>query len=282
MTAGLPGRTVLVLSGGGAKAMAHLGAVAVLAKAGVTPSHIVATSMGAVLGAGIASGLSSDELRNRTAGITRRDVAVPLRLAAVRGLLLPSLLRSQPLERTIAALVPARRFDQLRIPLTVTAVERETGAVVRFGAGGRDAPLLDVLYAACALPVMYPPGRIGGREYVDGGLRSPLPLAQAAELGADLVIAVDAGPGFEEAGEATPPRTRLPPLVEAHNDAVGTMMAALAAEQLARWRLEPGRPPLLYVRPRVERHATFRVDRLAEYFAEGERAMTEALANWRT
>jgi predicted acylesterase/phospholipase RssA len=113
-------------------------------------------------------------------------------------------------------------------------------------------------------------------------LRSPLPLEPAAELGADLVIAVDAGPGFDEAGEAMPPRTRLPPLIEAHNDAVGTMMAALAAEQLARWRLEPGRPPLLYVRPRVERHATFRVDRLADYFAEGERAMTEALANWRT
>lgn len=281
MTGGFAGRVAVIMSGGGAKAVAHLGAMRVLAEAGVVPSHLVATSMGAVLAAGLASGLSPDELFTRAAGITRRNVAVPVRLAAVRGLLLPSLLRGEPLKRTIAAMVPARRFDQLGIPLTVTAVDRATGAAVRFGAGGQDAPLLDVLYATCALPVMYPPGPIEGREYVDGGLRSPLPLEPAAELDAHLVIALDAGPGFDEVNEVAPARPRLPPLIEAHNDAVGTMMAALAAEQLARWRLDASRPPLLYVRPKVERHATFRVDRLSEYFAEGERATREALSHWR-
>ena len=57
--------------------------------------------------------------------------------------------------------------------------------------------------------------------------------------------------------------------MRAHDDAVGTLMATATAAQLALWRATPGRPPLVYVRPKVERNATFRVDRVRQYAEDG-------------
>ena len=57
-------------------------------------------------------------------------------------------------------------------------------------------------------------------------------------------------------------------------------MAGNTQSQLALWRADPGRPPLVYVRPQVERHTTFRVDRVREYAQEGRRATREALERW--
>jgi len=70
-----------------------------------------------------------------------------------------------------------------------------------------------------------------------------------------------------------------PPIVRANDDAVGALMAGATAAQLALWRADPARPPLLYVRPRVERNATFRVDRVRRYAEEGYRATRAALAD---
>ena len=65
--------------------------------------------------------------------------------------------------------------------------------------------------------------------------------------------------------------------MRAHNDATGILMAANTSLQLALWRADASKPRLLYVRPRVERHATFRIDQAEAYAAEGYRAMREAL-----
>jgi hypothetical protein len=65
--------------------------------------------------------------------------------------------------------------------------------------------------------------------------------------------------------------------VRAHDDAVGALMAHATATQLALWRADPARPPLVYVRPTVERDATFRVDRVQQYAADGYAAVREAL-----
>src|SRR6266852_6452490 len=80
------------------------------------------------------------------------------------GLWLHSLLRGEPLRDAIAALVPARSFAELRTPLLVTAVDLDSGDLIRFGAGGESAPLVDALWASCALPVFYPPVSLGGRR----------------------------------------------------------------------------------------------------------------------
>jgi NTE family protein len=263
----------LVLSGGGAKTAAHLGACRALKEAGFEPAWYVATSMGAVIAAGLASGVGNDELLERMAEIGPRGV-VRDPLAPVAGLFLRSLLKPGPLRAAIEMLVPARRFSDLSVPLTATAVDLDTGELVLFGAGATNAPLVDVLCASCALPMYYPPVVLNGRRFADGGLRAVLPLESAAELEVDLVLAVDVGPGFD-----LPPvaESRVPPMVRAHDEALAILMAANTESQVALWRADPARPPLVYVRPSIERDATFRVDRVREYANEGRRATREAL-----
>jgi NTE family protein len=269
----------VVLSGGGAKTAAHLGACRALKEAGFDPIWYVATSMGAVVAAGLASGIGSDELLERMAEVGPRGI-VRDRWTPLVGLFLRSLLKPAPLRAAIESIVPARRFTDLVIPLTVTAVDLDTGELVLFGSGATDAPLIDALCASCALPLYYPPVILNGRRLGDGGLRAVVPLDPAAELEVELVLAVDVGPGFDLPPLSNPPP--VPALIRAHDDAVGILMASNTQTQLALWRADPGRPPLVYVRPRVERNTTFRVDRVQEYATEGRRATREALERWGT
>lgn len=258
----------LVLSGGGARTAAHLGAARALEEAGLVPARYVATSMGAVIAAGLAAGVAGPALLERLTAVGRQGI-VRDPLAAVAGIFSRSLLRPGPFRRAVEALVPARRFAELRVPLTVSVVDLDTSELLLFGAGGGDAPLVDVLCATCALPLYFPAVTLGGRRCGDGGLRGVLPLEAAARVAAEPVVAVDVGPGFD-----TPPgeAARVPPVVRAHDEAVGTLMAAHTAALLALWRAEPGRPPLVYVRPRVERNATFQVERMRQYAEDGYRA----------
>jgi NTE family protein len=263
-----------VLSGGGAKTAAHLGACRAVREAGFEPAWFVGTSMGAVIGAGLASGIGNDELLERMAEVGPRGI-VRDPLAPVAGLFLRSLLKPGPLRAAIERLVPARRFSDLSVPLAVTAVDLDTGDLVLFGTGATNAPLIDVLCATCALPMYYPPVVLNGRRFGDGGLRGVLPLEPAAELDVELVVAVDVGPRFDLPPLAEP--LRVPAMVRAHDEALSILMAAHSESQLALWQADPSRPPLVHVRPRVERDATFRVDRVREYAAEGRRATREAL-----
>jgi NTE family protein len=267
----------LVLSGGGAKTAAHLGAARALREASLHPARYLATSMGAVIAAGLAAGVGEEELLLRLAEVGQRGI-VRDPLAPVAGLFARSLLKPAPLRRAIASLVSASSFAELHAPLTVCVVDLDTGELLLFGADGRDAPLLDVLCASCALPLYFPSEILQGRRCGDGGLRGVLPLEPASRLAKEPVVAVDVGPGFDMAtGEAA----SVPSLVRAHDDAVGTLMASATAGQLALWRAESHRPPLVYVRPRVERNATFRVDRVRQYAEDGYRAAGDAIAKWR-
>lgn len=272
-----PAGVVLLLSGGGAKAAAHAGAMRALEEAGIVPARIIGTSMGAVIGACVGAGLTADETVNRLQVVGSKGIVRSL-LAPWGGLWLDGLLRSDALQAALSELVPARSFDQLRIPLTVTATDLDTGALVLLGHGGDPVPLVDALHASCALPVFYPPVPLVGRRLGDGGLRGVVPFAAAAAVEAQLVVAVDIGPGFDTA--PAQPQNRYPALVARHNDATGILMAANTAVSLALWRKDPTRPPLLYVRPRTERDATFRIERVAEYAEEGYRATRVALAEW--
>ena len=265
----------LVLSGGGAKSAAHVGAARALEEAGLAPVRYVATSMGAVVAAALAGGSDRDTLLARLASVGRAGISKEP-LAFLRGLFAPSLLRAAPFRRAVEQLVAARRFAELAVPITVSVVDLDTGELLLFGEGGEDAPLVDVLCASCALPMYFPPVPLAGRRCGDGGLRGPLPLEVAARLARETVVAVDVGPGFDAAGGGPP--VSAPPLVRAHDDAVGALMAQATAAQLALWRTDPSRPALVYVRPRVGRNATFRVDRVVRYAEDGYTAARQALS----
>lgn len=265
----------LVLSGGGAKSAAHLGAARALAEAGLAPVRYAGTSMGAVVAAALAAGADREELVGSLGELGRAGVAKEP-LAFMRGLFARSLLRPGPFRQAVERLVPARRFADLRVPVTVTVTDLDTGELVLFGEGGEDAPLIDALCAGCALPVYYPPVQMGSRRCGDGGLRGPLPLEVAGRLARETVVAVDVGPGFDAAGPGA--SAFAPPIVRAHDDAIGALMAQATAAQLALWRSDPSAPPLIYIRPKVERAATFRVDRVRQYAEDGYIAAREALA----
>ena len=268
-------RVVAVLSGGGVKAAAHLGAWRALCEAGLEPDAIVGTSMGALLGAALAAGRTPDELAAEVAAIRRRDIASPNPMVLLTGIRSRAVLRAEPLRRLIERLVPVRRFDQLDRPFTCTATDLDSGDSVLFGAEGQDAPLVDSLYASAALPVYYPWTTIGGRRLGDGGIRSVVPLEVAARVECDLVVAVDAGPGFEERHQPAP--KHVPGLLRAHGDAMGILMAQATTRTVAWWRNTPGLPRLVYVRPPVERGVTFETGLAESYRARGYQATTDQL-----
>ena len=275
-------RVVLVLSGGGAKAVAHAGAFHALDQAGLVPSHIVATSMGAVIGAALAAGVPFDQVRRRVLGLRRKDVAPLDPRALLLGLFSRSLIKPSALRATIGRVVSKARFEYLRIPLTVTATDVDTGELVLLGGNKRgdtpDIELLDALYASCALPLYFPPLEVDGRRLADGGLRAVLPLAPALALEpkADLFVAVDVGPGFDEQLAPGGAAAKLPRMVRAHGEAIRIMMAAQAEQVLEDW--PKGGPRLVYVRPVAEKEATFAVDRVQEYVEMGYQATKKALA----
>jgi NTE family protein len=272
---------VAVLSGGGAKAAAHLGAVRVLLAAGIVPTHYVGTSMGAVIASGLAAGLTPDEGAERLRAIRPRDIFAIDRSALIRGLWSRSLLRAEPFRKTLEGLLPVARFAELAVPLSVTATDLDSGDELVFGAGGADVPLLDALCASCALPPFFPPFVVEGRRCADGGLRAVVPLAVAARIPADLVVAVDVGSGFDMLPPEHP-GPEPPPLIGLAGDAQRVLMASNTALGRALWECTPERAPLLWIRPRVRLAETFALDQLAWYLAEGERAATSALAARKT
>ncbi len=286
-------KVVLVLSGGGAKALAHAGAFRALEQADLVPSHIVATSMGAVVGAALCAGMPFDQVRRRAMGIRRKDVAPFDPLVLVMGLFARSLFPASALRRAIGSIVPRTRFEYLKTPLTVTATDLDSGELLLLGGPERrDIELADALYASCALPLYFPPLESGGRRLGDGGLRAVLPLEPARQIvkDADLFVAVDVGPGFDEQGGPStngdqlqqpdaPPHpavpARLPRVVRTHGEAIRIMMAEQTERTLADWPRDAAR--LVYVRAVAEREATFAVDRVQEYVEMGYQATKKAL-----
>ena len=263
-----------MLSGGGAKASADLGAARALAEAGLAPTRYVGTSMGAVMGALLAAGLTPAEAQARLESGGGASIGRPALGSLLRGVFARSVLRGDQVLEFLEHLLPVRSFSDLKAPLTVTTVDLDSGALLLMGDGGLDLPLVTALAASCALPIYFPPVEINGRRYGDGGLRAVLPLEVAAAWPTDLVVAVDTGSGYDEAAAPGP---RAPALLAAHDDATRILMAEQTRSALAIWRATPGRPRLVYVRPPVERGATFRADQIRRYAEAGYVAARAAL-----
>ena len=271
-------RVVMVLGGGGAKTAAHLGAARALAEAGITPIHWIGTSMGSVMAAALASGEAPDAILERVITIRRKDVLRTDWGSLIRGIWAPQLFKPAPVRRLIERLVAAHTFHELATPCTVTAVEVLTGREVAFGSGGEDAPLVDALAAACALPPYFPPAPVNGRTFYDGGLRAAVPIGRAAGIECSFVVAIHTAPGFDETGPAV---EVPPPLIAASDTALGWAMAGSVDLQRERWDLTPGRPPLIWLRPVSDRGAMFAADRTARYAEAGYRAMRQVLEEMR-
>jgi NTE family protein len=183
----------VVLSGGGAKGLAHIGVLKVLEEGEIPIDSIVGTSAGAFIGGAYASGISIPQMIEMARRIRWSDLGRfrPSRLGIRDG---------RRMEAFIRAHFPVTRFEELRIPLAVVATEIMTGQMRVFTTGD----LAFAIRASCAIPGYFTPALDEeGRMLVDGAVVANLPTRVAVTLGAERVIAVDvnAYPILE-----TPPR----------------------------------------------------------------------------
>lgn len=170
----------LVLGGGGAKGFAHIGVIKVLESHGIRPQLVVGTSAGSFVGGLYASGLSPFGLQQLALSLEESDVR-DLTLSR-QGFLL-----GQKLQDYINAKVKQQPIQSFPLRFAAVATEADTGRKVVFTRGNAG----QAIRASCSIPNVFVPATIAGKEYVDGGLVSPIPVETARDLGADVVIAVD-------------------------------------------------------------------------------------------
>jgi NTE family protein len=239
-------RAWLVLGGGGMKGLSHVGAWQALQEAGVRFHGIVGTSIGALIGGCIAGGMGWPEL-------------VPRAFAL-----------GDPLRDYIERLLPVNQWDELELPLQVNAVNLETGQTEWFGVGANDeVSMVDAIYASAALPVFYPPARMNGGYYVDGGAEHSFPVHRAAELGATGIVGVDVGAGERSHAE----KVIAQGMLAIHQRIFAMMSWRKRSDLVTRWHS----PPLLFIRPYLEGYQTFDFTAAQYFLEEGYRATRAAL-----
>ena len=175
-----PPRIGLALGGGAARGFAHIGVIEVLEEAGIRPALVVGTSAGSLVAALYAAGKSGPEMA---------ALALSMDEGAITDWSFPSrgLIRGEALARYVREQTGGRTIEQMKLPLGIVATDLDTGAGILFQRGDTGS----AVRASSAVPAVFQPVRIGSREYVDGGLVSPVPVRYARQMGAELVIAVD-------------------------------------------------------------------------------------------
>lgn len=208
----------LVLSGGGAKGMAHIGFLKVLEEAGIRPDYITGTSMGGLVGALYAIGYSADEIKKIALDINwnkvlsnevsldqvameekdyfgRYMVELPLenfKIGFPRGII-----EGQALAETFSRLTRSAHgindFSKLPIPFACVATDLLTGEKVVLKSGS----LPEAMRASMAIPSVFTPVHIGNRLLVDGGIVQNFPVQEALDMGADIIIGVNVSGALE-------------------------------------------------------------------------------------
>jgi NTE family protein len=173
-------RIALVLGGGAARGFAHIGVIKALEAQGIQPDIIVGTSAGSLVGALYAGGND---------GFALQRIALDLNESMFSDWSLPArgFLKGEALQEFVNKAVQNRPLDKLNRTIAVIATDLQSGEAVAFQRGDTGM----AVRASSAVPGVFQPVRINGRDYVDGGLVSPVPVKIARRLGADLVIASD-------------------------------------------------------------------------------------------
>ena len=179
----------LALGGGFARGIAHIGVLKVLEEEGIPIRMVAGTSVGALIGAAYCSGLTIkelEELAHKVRFTTFARWTLSRRGFASSDRMIPFLART----------LKVQRFEDLRIPLGVTATDFNTGEGAVFSSGS----IIDPVRASCAYPGMFLPVETGGRWLVDGMLSHPVPTHPLRKMGAERVLAVHLKGQWSKAG----------------------------------------------------------------------------------
>jgi NTE family protein len=246
----------VALGGGFARGIAHIGVLKVLEEEGIPIRIVAGTSVGALIGAAYCSGISIEELEKIACScrfttfarwtVSRYGFASNDRMTAF-----------------LNRILKVKTFEELRIPLGVTATDFNTGQGVVFHSGS----IIDPVRASCAYPGMFLPVNIRGRWLVDGMLSHPVPAQPLRDMGADRVLAVHLKGTWTKGGA---PRHLF--------DVIGQSFA-IAQDMVSHvWR---GAADLV-VEPDVAGFAYDDFKRTGDLIREGELAMRKALPEVRS
>jgi NTE family protein len=178
----VPPRIGLALGGGAARGFAHVGVIQVLEEAGIRPTLVAGTSAGSLVAAIYASGKTGAQLQQVAETMEEAAIADWTLQIFSRGAL-----RGEALARYVNGQVNSRLIENMPMPLGIVATDLNTGVDTVFQRGDTGT----AVRASSAVPAVFQPVKISGRDYVDGGLVSPVPVRAAHKMGAELVIAVD-------------------------------------------------------------------------------------------
>ena len=182
----------VAFGGGGARGLAHIHVIEALDELGITPVAITGSSIGAIMGAGMAAGMRGAEIRDFTLTTVGRPREVMNRIWSLRPTRFSDVgfrIGQYNLERILKAFLPdllPADFSALKIPLHVTATDYYGSSELLIG----DGDLFQALAASAAIPAVFMPVRINGRIMIDGGLFNPVPFEYLLDK-ADIVIGVD-------------------------------------------------------------------------------------------
>lgn len=180
----------LALSSGGARGAAHIGFLQALDESGIKPRYISGSSMGALVGACYAAGMSPLQMRDELFKLKARDLLdidiLPFKKSA--------LFKSQKLREIITRVLDGKSFENLSIPFTCVAVNILNCKEVYLNKGS----LIDSVIASCSIPVLFKPVELDGMLLSDGGLADRVPVKAVSDMGADVVVGIDALGCFHE------------------------------------------------------------------------------------
>jgi NTE family protein len=169
----------IALGGGFARGIAHVGVLKVLEQEGIPVRVVAGTSVGALIGAAYCSGVTVDELHEMAHNVRFTTFA---RWTLSRC----GFASNDRMISFLTRFLKVKTFEELRIPLGVTATDFNNGEGVVFHSGS----IIDPVRASCAYPGMFLPVQIRGRYLVDGMLSHPVPTRPLREMGAERVLAV--------------------------------------------------------------------------------------------
>ncbi len=235
----------IAFGGGGARGLAHIHVIEALDELGIRPVAIAGSSIGAIMGAGMAAGLSGKDIREHAYSILTRRAEVASRMWRARPGTIAEMMEGGfrvgqfNVERIPNAFLPDAvpdTFAGLEIPLKVTATEFFGHRLVVI----EDGDLHSALAASAAIPAMFRPVVRDGRVLIDGGIYNPVPF-DLIDHEADITIAIDV------VGAPTNAERKRPTTVDLMYGATQLMMQSIIANKLVQCR------PDILIRPPVSR-----------------------------
>ncbi|RRH91989.1 patatin-like phospholipase family protein [Mesorhizobium tamadayense] len=236
----------VAFGGGGARGLAHIHAIEALDELGIRPVAIAGSSIGAIMGAGMAAGMRGAEIHDYARSVLGSRAEVAARMWRSRPGTIAEAMQGGirvgqfNIERILKAFLPEAipaTFEELKVPLKVTATDYFGHKLAVFTQGD----LQSALAASAAIPAVFRPVTRDGRVLIDGGIYNPVPFDLVAR-DADIVIAIDV------VGAPSDVERKHPTTIDLMYGATQLMMQSITANKLRQ------HPPAILIRPAVSKY----------------------------